>query len=323
MKISIIVPVYNVEKFLVRCLESVLNQTFQNIELIIINDKSTDSSDEIVKSYLTDGRIRYLVNEVNSGVSFSRNRGLDAVTGDYIMFLDGDDALEPNALSTLVTLLQKDDYDYILFNAKRVLEDDEVIEDKCIGYISDLSVETNNALGPQYLWNRVYKTSLFNEQRFVLGMIFEDQELLPKITFNTNKALYLNESLVHYRMRNGSLTLNTSHKTLDMYKALDMLYEYDYNRNGKLSYSYQIQIFINLNIRLTETRYIKGLSNRLEHLKKINYLYKKSCRGIKKNPYYKDYFVYFCSKKYTMLSKLVWLPVIKQLYVLIAPGKKK
>ena len=105
LKVSIIIPVYNSEEYIKRCLESVINQTYKNLEILIINDGSKDKSDEIIKSY-KDDRIKYITQE-NRGLSGARNTGIDNSTGDYIMFLDSDDSIDLDAVSLLVERIKR------------------------------------------------------------------------------------------------------------------------------------------------------------------------------------------------------------------------
>lgn len=100
-KISVIIPVYNVEKYIRQCLESVINQTYKNLEIIIVNDGTKDNSMKIVEEYLSDERIK-IINKENGGLSSARNRGMEEATGEYIYFLDSDDWIELNTIEILV-----------------------------------------------------------------------------------------------------------------------------------------------------------------------------------------------------------------------------
>ena len=116
--ISIIMPVYNAEKYLNRSIESIMNQTYNNIEIILVNDGSTDNSLEICTSYQEkDNRIK-LINQANKGVSFARNKGIDEATGDYIMFIDSDDYVEKNMIEDMVSKITEDDIDLVISGIK-------------------------------------------------------------------------------------------------------------------------------------------------------------------------------------------------------------
>ena len=116
VKVSVIVPVYNVEEFLGECLDSVINQTFSDFELICVNDCSTDSSLEILEKYaLLDSRIKIIQTEINSGLGFARNHGLKYAKGDYILFLDSDDYILDNTLEKLYINATRNESDIVLF----------------------------------------------------------------------------------------------------------------------------------------------------------------------------------------------------------------
>ena len=117
-QISIIMPVYNAEKYLNRSIESIMNQTYNNIEIILVNDGSTDNSLEICTSYQEKDKRIKLINQENKGVSFARNKGIDEATGDYIMFIDSDDYIEKNMIEDMVAKITKDDIDLVISGIK-------------------------------------------------------------------------------------------------------------------------------------------------------------------------------------------------------------
>lgn len=112
IKISVIVPVYNVEKYIRQCLESIINQTYKNLEIIIVNDGTRDNSMKIVEEYLSDERIR-VINKENGGISSARNRGIEEATGEYVSFVDSDDWLEIDLYERIVQILEGNKVDII------------------------------------------------------------------------------------------------------------------------------------------------------------------------------------------------------------------
>ena len=117
MKISIIVPIYNVEKYIKQCLLSILEQSYKNLEIILVNDGTQDSSMEIIKSYLLDSRIK-VINKENGGLSSARNRGLEIATGDYVAFIDSDDWIRVDKLMELYNIIQNEKLDFIIGNGE-------------------------------------------------------------------------------------------------------------------------------------------------------------------------------------------------------------
>lgn len=128
VKVSVIIPIYNVEEFLRECLESVIDQTLQEIEIICVNDGTKDNSMDIVKEYVPKDKRIIIVNKTNGGLSSARNTGMDIASGEYLYFLDSDDYLRPQTLEKLYGLAKENDLDNIFFSAETFFENDEVKE---------------------------------------------------------------------------------------------------------------------------------------------------------------------------------------------------
>ena len=128
LKISVVVPVFNSEKYLEKCIDSIINQTYKNIEIILINDGSSDKSEEICNSYLKTYKNIKLINQSNSGVSVARNNGLKSSTGDYVLFVDSDDWLEKDMLEIMVKEI--DNFDIDIVRCEYFVENNPVLEDK-------------------------------------------------------------------------------------------------------------------------------------------------------------------------------------------------
>lgn len=185
--ISIIIPVYNKEKYLDKCIKSAVNQDYKNIEIIIINDGSEDNSEQIISKWLKkDYRIKYL-NQENKGVSYTRNRGLLSANGDYIFFLDADDYLEKNAISVLVDYIKKSNVDIIIGNFYEKTGEKIIklpsFENRLFTYkelkLTDTILEMFliNGRHMAKAGNKLYKTSFIkdNQIKFENGVIAEDR----------------------------------------------------------------------------------------------------------------------------------------------------
>ena len=123
-KVSIIIPVYNVEKYLKKCLDSVINQTYKDIEIICVNDGSKDGSENILKEYATkDSRIK-IIEKKNGGLSSARNAGLDVASGEYCYFVDSDDWIELNTIEKLTDIILSNDVDVVVHSANNIPEDE-------------------------------------------------------------------------------------------------------------------------------------------------------------------------------------------------------
>ena len=224
-KISVIIPIYNVEDYLEQCVESILNQTYTNLEIILVNDGSTDSSGEICDRYKNiDKRIK-VIHKENGGLSDARNYGIEASTGDYIAFLDSDDWADKKLYMTLYEIIKKNHADISVCNFKicysdKDIEKQELNEVKCYSNIEALErLYCNDAVTMVVAWNKLYKRKVIGYLRFPVGKIHEDEYLTPMIIYNANKISYINNELIYYRQRENSIM----NKKFNI-KRLDYLY---------------------------------------------------------------------------------------------------
>jgi glycosyltransferase involved in cell wall biosynthesis len=216
INISVIIPVYNVEKYLRQCLDSVVNQTYSDIEIICIDDASTDSSFDILKEYEhADKRIILLKNTKNIGLGLTRNRGMEIAKGDYIHFLDSDDWLELDAYEKMVNKLKSLDFepDLLFFEYKKFLEEKnefrdiyysnrEIFDKKTSPY--DINAFENwDRYAWQKLHNRKYMTE--NNIKFNDYRCMEDMEYAALLYSTANTICYTDIYALNYRMRKGSL----------------------------------------------------------------------------------------------------------------------
>lgn len=235
-KISIIIPVYNTGKHIEKCLNSIKNQTTNiDLEIIIINDGSTDDSENIVKQYIEKHKeflnIKYYSKE-NEGVAKTRNFGIEKATSDYIMFLDSDDYIEPEALETLEKYIEQD-IDLIKFKLQRVDENDNVIE-KVDGPVFDkiTGQEAFDELyGEDVLLDSpcvyVIKKKLFTENNFKFqGRYHEDFGLIPFIILTAKTVISIPEYLYKYVQAPDSITRTEDYEKTTK-KMEDVLFHYD------------------------------------------------------------------------------------------------
>ena len=210
-KVSIIVPIYNSEKYLEKCLDSLLNQDYDNLEILLINDGSFDGSKTICEKYAKKAKKIKLYNNKNMGVSYSRNFGLKNCTGDFITFIDSDDYVANSYISTLVKYQLKNDYDIVISNAKDI-KDDETVERKIKGL--PVTLDKINTLDAFFslkyfapvCWGRLYKKSVINGVYFDEKMsIAEDGKFFLEAIERSNKNIVIPEKNYFYFIRNGSL----------------------------------------------------------------------------------------------------------------------
>ena len=216
-KITVIVPVYNVENYLEKCLDSLINQTYKNLEIIVINDGSTDNSGEICQEYAQkDSRIIYIEKE-NGGQSEARNMGLDRMTGSYVTFVDSDDWVELDYVENLYKKITEYQADiavgnYYSFNEAEGMYYFHIFGDSCYEKVYDNVSIFENLYESQEMksfalisvWGKLYKADLLKHLRFDIGKLGEDGYLNQKIYLLAEKTIYLNKGLYAYRQREGS-----------------------------------------------------------------------------------------------------------------------
>ena len=210
MKISIIVPVYNTEKYLEKCIDSILNQTFKDFELILINDGSTDSSGKICDEYAKkDDRI-VVIHKENGGVSKARNTALGIIKGEYVGFVDSDDTIEPTMYETLYNNLTHSKAQISVCDFKQVTSNGVKTNDtdfKIKTYDSSEAIEIIFKGNPfaGHLCNKLFKTELFHDIRLDEDIyIYEDMLAVLKILFHPIKIVYCTESLYNYYLHETS-----------------------------------------------------------------------------------------------------------------------
>ena len=226
--ISIIVPIYNAEKYLSRCLDSLLNQTKKELEFILINDGSSDNSEKIVKRY-HDDRIKYYKNK-NQGIGKTRNFGIDKANGKYLMFCDSDDYLEENTCELLFNKAINDDLDLVVCDFYREQEDGQKRAEKIISFENTTLKEKPILLKEINAspWNKIYSTSLIknNNIRFNETLKYEDTPFVFIVLDKAKKIGKIDEYLNHYIIHNNSETTIRDKRCFDIFAIIDIIRDY-------------------------------------------------------------------------------------------------
>lgn len=243
--ISIIIPFYNCENYLVRCLDSVASQTYNNLEIILVNDGSTDNSLEICERYLeNDSRIK-IINKEHGGVASARNAGLDAVTGEYIGFVDSDDYINENMYMELYNALIHNNCDVATCNFYRVYGEDYFV-DYTFPY-KNIILNREEAIKSilldkelrVYLWTKLFSKKAFENVRFPEGREYEDIDVSIKTLENVDSIIFLNKFFYNYVNRVDSIDNNYDEKNVK--DSIEMAYfRYKYvkdNYNDLLLYN--------------------------------------------------------------------------------------
>jgi len=211
--ISVLVPVFNVEKYLRRCIESILSQTYKDIELILVDDGSQDCSGIICDEYAKkDSRIK-VIHQENGGLSIARNSGLDIAQGEYIGFVDSDDYIHKDMYQTLYDTLTKNDVDLAICNY--INDDDnntrlwkdyhpQLVDDIITPY--EALKRSINDLNYVVVWNKLFKREIFDDIRFPPGKIYQDNYVIPKAIYKCKKIATLSVPLYYYYLNMESIT---------------------------------------------------------------------------------------------------------------------
>ena len=227
--ISIIVNVYNSEKYIKKCLDSIINQTYKNLEILIINDGSTDDTLSICKSY-DDKRIR-IINQKNMGISLSRNVGINNFKGEYVFFVDSDDYIEPDTIEYLYNLCEEYNLEMSICRSKEVFDYENKIinKEEKVEIISGLDLVKKMLLNLERngnIWGKLMKKDLIKKVKFQ-DRIMDDVPVVYKIALPLKKIAYSNQmKYYYYRHPNSILTSRDLSYSIDCYKS--MIERYDY-----------------------------------------------------------------------------------------------
>ena len=313
-KVSIIVPIYNVEKYLERCITSILKQTYNNIEILLIDDCATDKSGEIAKSFeKKDSRCKYIKREKNGGLSAARNTGVEKATGKYLSFVDSDDWVSENFIAHLVNKAKEQDADITVCDY--IMIDDSGKETKA-NTLENLNDNSKLEEKIAYIRNHVV-TKLFNKVFFVKQNLkfpeeikrAEDMGIIIPLLTRTNKIAILNEALYYYYQRSNSLSNNRKPERIDL-SFYSRAFE-NVIKNAKGLYPEEIEYHGILEMVYGKTMLMirHKYSNReiKEHLEKFD----KKFPSWRKNKYIKNMvflkriFVKIASKRWIMLLRVM------------------
>lgn len=209
--ISVIVPVYNVKKYLAKCIDSICRQTYNALEIILVDDGSTDGSGDLCDQYAQkDDRI-CVIHKPNGGQAEARNMALDIATGEYITFVDSDDYVAADYIEVLYQLLKEYDADISMVGFKNVFEGDLKVEntyEETVRVVFSQKEAIRDQLHMRHItaavWGRLYKANIFAKLRFPVGEIYEDLAVTYPILFSAERFVYDSRQLYCYLIREGS-----------------------------------------------------------------------------------------------------------------------
>ena len=256
-KVSIIVPVYNVERYIVRSMDSLVNQTLKDIEIIVVNDGSTDNSKKLIEIYQEKypNKIK-LVDKENGGLSDARNYGIPHATGEYIAFLDSDDYVELDTYEKMYNKAKEDDSDLVECDFIWEYPDRKKVDTGKI-YNNKKEMLTYARV---VAWNKLIKRSLIEEHKmeFPKGLRYEDVEFFYKMVRYYNKVSFVKEPLIHYIQRSSSISNTQNERTKEIFTIMYNVIKY-YKENNlyeeyktELEYTYARLLLCSSLFRITK-----------------------------------------------------------------------
>lgn len=219
--ISVIIPVYNVEQYLPQCVESILAQTYQNLEIILVDDGSTDDSGRLCDALAQrDGRVR-VIHKPNGGLSDARNAGTEACNGEFVFYLDSDDYLEQDAIMALVRIQSESQAEIVIGNYAYTYADHEDIAQPDTGTIQKYTRKEAISLLMQgklqtFAWGKLIRADIAQRHPFPVGKLFEDHFWTHLVFQDCETVVYSSKPMVHYRQRGNSISYTFNLKRLDI-----------------------------------------------------------------------------------------------------------
>lgn len=245
IKVSVIVPVYNVEKYIGKCLESLVHQTLEDIEIIVVNDGSPDGSQKIIDDYVKafPTKVRSFIVK-NGGQGAARNFGIKHAKGSYIMYVDSDDYVEKDMAQVMYEKAIEEDSDMVVCGNYVVDENYNILKkESCYAYFDFKNVLLNILFGKMAVWNKIYKKQLIvkNNIEFRSKVWYEDVDFTMKAFFKAKKIAFVEEPFYDYLLREGSTMNNNNLKrNLELNLAFDELI--DYCKKNKIYKKYYSEI---------------------------------------------------------------------------------
>lgn len=282
--ISVIVPVYNVKPYLKLCVNSILKQTYKNLDIILVDDGSTDGSGEMCDEYLNiDKRIR-VFHKKNGGLSDARNYGIKRAKGELITFVDSDDFIAPQMHDILYNNMKNESADISICNSKLIWSTEEAVSDnnnnnyEILSSKEALKIMLTNRKFQSSAWDKLYKKSLFNNIEYPIGRIYEDIATTYKLIHNSNKIIYSSYIGYYYFQRSGSIIHSKfNKKQLDMILAYDEMIKY-FEDNSIDLINEVLAMYVNANVivfkEMSKDKYVdydleKYLKNNIKKYLKI------------------------------------------------------
>ena len=311
--ISVVVPIYKVEMYLKQCINSIIKQTYTNLEIILVDDGSPDNCPKICDEFKEKDSRVVVIHKENGGLSDARNAGIDVAKGKYIAFIDSDDYIHNEFIEELYNHIVSEKAQISMCTIQKVNEKDEVIEEIPITEEKVISgrkaiLEFNNfSISNVVAWNKLYNIELFKDIRYPKGKIHEDEFTTYKLLYLAKRVAISNRKLYYYRYNQNSITNKQfNEKRLDVIDALEERIEFFKNRNEIELYENTLNLYLGTLIYL----YDIGNKNMNNSIKKmILRKYRKAFKLLQKDKVLEKkkqrYLFYYMPDFYILLKKLI------------------
>ena len=313
-KISVIVPVYGVEKYIAKCIDSILNQTFKDFEIIVVDDGTKDKSIDIINQQFNDKRIE-IYHKKNGGLASARNFGLEKATGDYLLFIDSDDFVNKDMFMNLYNESVNNNLDIVMCDYYKYYNDTNKEVIPLIPNFDDKNIKCYvNAMPTSSC--KLFKRDLFYKNNLVFpeGLLFEDNAVIPYVCALTRNISYIKQPYYYYLQRDGSYLNRQEYnkKWEDIFESLEVLYNHFVDGNKYDEYHDELEyIFIEYLIHAAGLKFLKykeGVTN----LEKIHDVMTEKFSNWNKNKYFKQ-----MPLKYRIVCNLIFKSRIKLLKMIL------
>lgn len=312
-KVSIIVPVYNAKDYILRCVDSLVNQTYKDIEIILVNDGSLDNSIELVNEKYDDDRI-IIVNQENMGSGQARNNGIKKATGDYLFFVDSDDFIDKNTIMIMMNKMVSDKVNLVICDYYKYFDNQNKTHINNIPNY-DSNNDKQSVIGMPGAVCKLFKKEIFDKYdiNFLPGVYFEDNAIIPFVCAVSGKYAYVNKPLYYYYQREGSALNKIEYN--EGYEAIFDSLNYLYDKFDKYDiinkYNQELEyIFIEYLLHASNLRFLKF--NKLDNIKRVSRIMKEKYPNYKNNKYFKMENI-----KYRIVCNLFYKNKIKLLKLIL------
>lgn len=313
IKVSVIVPVYNVEKYIVKCINSIVNQKLKDIEIIVVNDGTKDNSIELIKENFNDKRIK-IFNKENGGLASARNFGVKKAKGEYLFFVDSDDFIDENCLLDMYKKIGKTKVDMVICDYYKYFENEYKEHIAIIPFYEKNNKKCSITAMPGAVCKLIRREIFIdNEIEFLENHYFEDNAIMPYVCALCNDFIYINKAYYYYLQRDGSILNQQKYnkKWEDIFASLNNLYNKFYENGIIEEYKNELEyIYIEYLLHAANLKFIdfkEGLFN----IKKASNIMREKFPNWRRNYYYKKE-----SLKYKIIVNLFYYNQIKLIKLL-------